>query len=235
MIAGAPARRDQLDPVVRRLESQIPGLQEIVEDRIQLLLGWIPGLVQVIVNAGGVDGANRSFRVGIGRKQDALGLREQRNRRFQEVYARHTRHALVGKNQGNHVLALFQLPADIQCRLARCGAHNTVFLTVVAAQILNHSFQYADVVVDREKNRFRHGPIMPRLCGWVRDRSLKIWMRGRGGRFRNRFTRAGLALLWRTERAECTKTGQARRYDQPWPMKKLRAKKNHATQEVRTR
>ena len=70
---------------------------------------------------------------------------------LQKVDAGHSRHPLVGEEEGDGVLPLLELAADIERRRAGGSTHDPVVLSVVAAQVLNHSFQHAGVVIDSEQ------------------------------------------------------------------------------------
>ncbi len=48
------------------LVAGLPVFKQVGEDGVELLLGRVPGLVEVIVDAGGIDGLNGSFGVGVG-------------------------------------------------------------------------------------------------------------------------------------------------------------------------
>src|SRR6202012_5289215 len=65
MVCRGPARTDNANAFVRSLVALLPCLEEIVQHGIELLFGWVPGFVEVVVNLRGVDGANRGFRVGV--------------------------------------------------------------------------------------------------------------------------------------------------------------------------
>ncbi len=108
------------------------------------------------MDLGGVDGADGGFGIGVGGEQDALGLGVERHGLLQEVDAGHAGHALVGEEEGDGLLALDELAADIERGHAGGGAEDTVVLAVVAAQVLHHGFQYAGIVVDGEKDWLWH-------------------------------------------------------------------------------
>ena len=57
--------------------------------------------------------------------------------------------------------------------LSGCGAEDAVLLSVVAAQVGDDGFEYADVVVDGEDNGFWHGDDY-RGKAWLFGDSLRI-------------------------------------------------------------
>ncbi len=152
----APARADELEAVERWYLAVVPGGQQIVEHRVELFLRRIPRLVQVVVDARGVDGANGGFSVGIGSQEHALGVGIERDGLLEELDAGHAGHALVADDERDDVVALLELAADVECGLSGGGAQDAVVLAVLAAQVLHDSLEYADVVVHCEKNRFGH-------------------------------------------------------------------------------
>ena len=56
-------------PSKRRLIAGLPVFQQVGQHRVQLLFRRVPGLVQVVVDAGRVDGPDGRFGVGIGGQQ----------------------------------------------------------------------------------------------------------------------------------------------------------------------
>ena len=143
--------------------SAVPGGEQVVENRVKLLFGGVPGLVEVVVDACGVDGADGGFGVGVGGEQDALGVREHGDGALEEVDAGHAGHALVGKEESDGFFAFEELSAHVERGLTGSGAQDAVLLAILPAQILDDGFEYADVVVDCEKNWFCHGRIISRL------------------------------------------------------------------------
>ena len=148
MVDRRPPYPNHTYAVERRLIPLLPALQQVVQHRIELLLRWIPRLVQVIVNLRRVDGSNRCLGIGIGRQQNALRIGIDLHPLLEKVDPGHPRHTLVGEKQRDRVLPLLKLIADIQRSAPGRSADNTVVLPVVAAQVLHHSFQYAGIVVD---------------------------------------------------------------------------------------
>ncbi len=156
VVGRGPAGADDDDSFVGRLIALLPGFQQVVEHGVELLFGRIPGLVEVVVDLGGVDGADRGFGVGVGGEEDALGVGVDGDGLLQEVDAGHAGHALVGEEECDDVLAFLELAADVERGCAGGGADDAVVLTVVPAQILDYSLQYAGVVVDGEQNWLGH-------------------------------------------------------------------------------
>jgi hypothetical protein len=108
------------------------------------------------MNLCGIDGPDRCFGVGIGCQQDSFGVGIEFKRMLKEVDAGHSRHPLIGEEEGDYVSAFQKLAADIQGGSTGGSTDDSVALTVMAAQILDDSFQNAGVVVDGEQNWLRH-------------------------------------------------------------------------------
>ncbi len=159
MVGRRPPHPDHPHSLERRLIPLFPSLHQVVEHRVKLLLRRIPWLIEVIVNLGRVDRADRRLGIRIGRQQNPLCLWKQHHRLLQQLHTVHTGHPLVGEEKRNRVAALLQLPADIERRQAGSCPKNTVVLPVLTPQVLHDSLKYADVVVDREQNGLGHNSI----------------------------------------------------------------------------
>src|SRR5207302_4671666 len=94
--------------------------------------------------------------VGVGGQQDALGLGIDSEGLLEEIDAGHTGHALVGEEEGDGIVAVLELAADIERRTAGRRPDDTVVLAIVTAKILDYSLQDTGVVVDSEQDRLRH-------------------------------------------------------------------------------
>jgi DNA-binding NarL/FixJ family response regulator len=174
------------------LVALLPGFEQVVQYGIELFFRRIPWLVEVIVNFGGVDGANGGLSVGVGRQQDSFRVRIDGEGLLKKIHASHSRHALVGEEESDDVVAFLQLVADVERGGTRCSANYAIVLAIVTAQILDYSFKHADVVVDCKQNRlrhtlvilrehlFRHTPQMIRLCLRVRGFTKHIILIAKG-------------------------------------------------------
>ena len=103
----------------------LPGRQQVLDDRVELLLGRVPRLEQVVVERDLVDRGDRGLGVGVGGEQDALGVGDDLARLDEVLGARHARHPLVGDEQRDLVAARAQLAQDARAprrRTARAGS-----------------------------------------------------------------------------------------------------------------
>src|SRR5258708_31346261 len=70
---GRPASAEELNAFVRRVIGVHELVEHVVERRIEILVGRIPGLQKKVVDAGGVDGFDGGVGVGVGGGEGALG------------------------------------------------------------------------------------------------------------------------------------------------------------------
>ncbi len=119
---------DDANAVEGWLVAVAPGTEQVIEHGVKLFLGRIPRLVQVVVNLGGVDGADGRFGVRVGGQQHAFRVRVELHGALQEFDPGHAGHALVGQKKRDHVAAILELLADIERGAARCGAQDAVRL-----------------------------------------------------------------------------------------------------------
>ena len=108
------------------------------------------------MNAGGVDGPDGGFCVGVGGQQHPSRLGILIAGLLKKLDPRHTRHALIAEQQGNRLLAGLQLGQGIQGSLPAGRPHHAVGGPVLAAQVLDNGFQNAYVVIHRQQNGSRH-------------------------------------------------------------------------------
>ena len=74
------------------------------------MLRWrIPRLHEEIVDAGLINRADRGIRIRVSRQQRSLGVRKDLPGRLQKTDAIHVRHALIGQQQGDSIVADFEL------------------------------------------------------------------------------------------------------------------------------
>ena len=76
---------------------------------VEQLLGRVPGLHQVVVEAGGIDGADGGLGIGVGGEQHPFSIREKLAGVSQQLHALHFGHALVGQHQRQRLFAAAQL------------------------------------------------------------------------------------------------------------------------------
>ena len=110
-------------------------LDERVDDGVQLLLGRVPRLEQVVVEVDDVDGLDGGVGVGVGGEQGAPGVGEEVHRLLEELETAHVGHPVVGEQHRDEVATQLQLAQRLQRLRAGLGAHHPVRLAVVAAEI----------------------------------------------------------------------------------------------------
>ena len=135
MAARRPSAAQQPQSVERRPVAGGPVGEQVVEYRVELLLGRVPGLEEVLVEADLVDRSNGDVGVGVGGQQDALRLGLERERLGEELGAGHRRHALVDEEQRHRIVALGQLAHDLERVGPGAGADDAVVVRVARAQV----------------------------------------------------------------------------------------------------
>jgi hypothetical protein len=98
-VSERPARADDAQTLEDRPVTGLPILEEIVEDGIELFFRRIPGLVEVVVDARGIDGANSGLGIGVGGEEHAPRVRIDVARPLQQLHAGDARHALVADDE----------------------------------------------------------------------------------------------------------------------------------------
>ena len=128
----------------------LPGGQQVLDHRVELLLRRVPGLEQVVVERDVVDRRDRRLGVGVGGEQHALGVRHELARLHEVLGARHARHALVGDQQRHLVAARAQLRRSSSASGPERGAHDPVALAEAAPQVARDGGEHRGLVVDRD-------------------------------------------------------------------------------------
>jgi len=130
-----------------------PVREQVRHRREQPVLRRIPGLEQVVVEPGFVDGGDRGLRVGVSGQQHPPSAGEKRPGLTQELHARHPRHPLVGQQQRRFLAALVEPAQDLQRFGAAPGGQHPVVRAQVAPQVAGHRAQHLRVVVDAQHDR----------------------------------------------------------------------------------
>src|SRR5437763_11857380 len=100
-----------------------------------MLRRGIPWLQEKIVDAGTIDGADRSVCVRVRGEQSPLRIGEYPHGFLQKFDPVHMRHTLVGKEQGHAVVTHFQLLQEIERALGRIASYYPVFSAVLRTKI----------------------------------------------------------------------------------------------------
>jgi uncharacterized membrane protein YiaA len=126
---------------------RLPGLEQRVEHRVELLLRRVPRLEQVVVEVDDVDRLDRGVGVRVRGQQHPAGVREQVHRLLEELDAVHLRHPVVGQHHGDLAAAQLELLAARPAPLAGLGADDPVRLAVAAPQVTGDGPGHARIVV----------------------------------------------------------------------------------------
>jgi hypothetical protein len=154
---GRPAVSDQPDPVERRVESRLPVVEQLVENRIEALLRRIPRLEDVLVEVDLVDRLDRGVGVGVRGQQDGAGVGVQSPRPGQQLGSAQRGHALVGHDQRHRILRQGKLLERAQRGQAVRCRQDAELGGIPAAQITDDRGEHRPVVVDRQDRRLGPG------------------------------------------------------------------------------
>ncbi len=152
-----PAVPDHLGLRHRHVVGGPPVLEQLVDDRVELLLRRVPGLEQVVVDVDEVDRLDRGVGVGVRREQHAAGRREDVHGLLEELDAVHLRHPVVGQDHRHLLAPQLQLAQRLQDLLAALPAHDPVVPAVLPPQVPRHRPRHARVVVDGDDRGATHG------------------------------------------------------------------------------
>jgi hypothetical protein len=179
--------------------ARLPGRQQVLDDREELLLRRIPGLEQVVVQRHFVDRRDRGLGVGVGGEQHALGLGHELPRLHEVVRPGEPGHPLVGDEQGDLVAPRAQLAQQLERLGAGGGPQHAEALAEPAAQVAGDRGEHRRLVVHRDDRRapgrrgrlLAHGPTVVTRPGRLHARRLTVEWRG--------------TLLLEVERAEAAR------------------------------
>ncbi len=94
-----------------------------------------------------VDGFDGRVGVGVGSHQHAPGVGVELDRLLEEFDARHTRHAVIGQEQGDVLAFEAKLTQDGECGRAGLGAHDAELLGVLTTKIAGERLGDGGIVV----------------------------------------------------------------------------------------
>ena len=134
-----------------------PVFEQAVEHGVETLLGRVPRLHQVVVEADLIDRAHRRLGVRVRGKEHALRIGREGLGLRQQLDSRHPGHALVGDDQRHRIAPRGELSQDLQRVLARARGDDREVACVAIAEIALDSSDDLLVVVDREQHGFALG------------------------------------------------------------------------------
>jgi hypothetical protein len=156
MAASRPQHSGHPDPLIRERRRGLPLLQQIVEQRIEHLLGRFPRLHQVVVEPHRVDRGNGRVGVCIGSEEHLLGIGIQLDRLLEKLGAGHGRHALVNQEERHQGVPALQLGEGLERVCSRCRRQHPVVLLIASTYITADRGRHRRFIVDTDDHRFRH-------------------------------------------------------------------------------
>ena len=152
-----PPVPDHLGLRHRRVVGRPPVLEQLVDDRVELLLRRVPRLEQVVVDVDEVDRLDRGVGVGVRREQHPPGVREDVHGLLEELDAVHVRHPVVGEDHRDLLAAQLELAQRLQDLLPGLAADDPVLPAVAPPQVPGDGPRHARVVVDGDDRGTAHG------------------------------------------------------------------------------
>jgi hypothetical protein len=133
-----------------------PVLQQVVDHGEQLILGRVPRLEQVVVQADVVDRLDGDVGVGVRGEEEVLRARRVLAGPLEQLDAGHPGHPLVGRDQRDRLITQGELGQRGQRLGARRRLHHEVVVAVPPAQVASDRRRDHRVVVDAENRWFVH-------------------------------------------------------------------------------
>ncbi len=153
--ARRPAVADDLEFGHRPRVGRPPGFQQRIHHRVELLLGRIPGLEQVIVEINHVDRVDGGAGVGVGGQQRPPRPGVNVHRVLEELDPVHLRHPVIGQEHRDRFTAQLHLAQRVEGHRPGLGAHDPVPFPVLPPQVPGHGAGHPGVVVHRQDHRPR--------------------------------------------------------------------------------
>ncbi len=177
LVAGRrPEGARDSDAVVRQRHGCEPVAKQVVQDGIEVLLGRVPGLHQVVIESDRVDAVDRRLGVCVGREQRFAGFGVDLPGLVQELGAAHPRHPLVGQEQRHRRVAPLEQPHRIERFGARAGLHDPVFAAVVLPEVSLDGVQHLRLVVYDQDDGSGHARQKPPLVPAARSTVPRRWL-----------------------------------------------------------
>ena len=152
---GAPAVGQEAEAAVAGPVAGLPVGEEVVEGRVELVLGRVPGLEEVVVDAAVVDGGDGRVGVGVGRQEDALRPGRDVGDLAQQADSVEPWHPLVGEDEGDGLVPVRELADGVERLGAGAGPEDAVGVAVAAAEVAGDGAEDVGVVVHADDRGVR--------------------------------------------------------------------------------
>jgi hypothetical protein len=126
---------DEANALQWRAGGDLPLVQEVLQHRVKMFFGWIPGLVQAGVKLHLVHGADGRIGLCICGQQDALGVGKEFASPFQELTPTHLWHALVNQQERDRFVAQLKPAKQQQRLLTRRGSQDAIIGAISAPEV----------------------------------------------------------------------------------------------------
>jgi hypothetical protein len=133
-----------------------PVVEQVVDDRIEPLLGRIPRLQQVVVKSDVIDRLDRDIGVGVRGEEQQLRAGRLVRRLLEHFNAGHFRHPLVRRDQRHRLVADRESSQHIQRLSTRRCPDDSVIGPVLVAEVARNRRRDQRIVVDGQDRRFAH-------------------------------------------------------------------------------
>jgi hypothetical protein len=130
-----PAVPDHLRLGDRPVRRSGPLLQQLGDDRVQLLLRRVPGFEQVVVDVHQVDRLDGCIGVGVGGEQDPPGRGKDVHGLLKELDAIHLRHPVVRHDHRDLLAAELELTQRFECLRPALATDDPVLRAVFTTQV----------------------------------------------------------------------------------------------------
>ena len=149
-----PAVPDHLGVGDGAFRRPLPRRQQRIDNGVELLLGRVPWLQQVVVEVDDVDRVDGGVGVGVGGQQHAPRHRIQIHRPLEEFDAAHLRHPVVRDQHRDRLATQFEFLKRLQRVGTGFRADDAVLLAVMAAQVAGDRARHRGIVVHGQQHWF---------------------------------------------------------------------------------
>ena len=138
------------------MEIGIPVVEQVVQNRKQLLFGWIPRFQQIVIELNVIDGFNGGIGVRVGCEERPLGVWIEFDRLLERFHAIHFRHAMIHKEKRHSIIPELHPAQEIQSGAPGIGSQDAVAIFVVLLQVAFDRAEDVRIVIHRQYDWLTH-------------------------------------------------------------------------------